>query len=391
MVYDSRAGLVLVLLIGLATLSGLCAAQSDESLTPQKVQTQLDALNQEIESYKVLLEKTRSEHTQIESELQKNEEEMGTLIQKIRQIEEQLAEGQDKVTRLESDRDELQGRKREQQDQIKAQIRAAYSIGNQQQLKVLLNQEDPAEISRMLTYLDYFNKARATYVNRYNDILESLKRVESNIVRQSAQLTSDRDELEKQHRQLSITREKREIALAFVKQTMQNKGDQLKKLIVDREGLESILEKIKEELRDLPAIQDLTPFSDQQGKMLYPVAGRIINKFGSSRNDGKLRWQGVFISATEGEPIHAIHHGRVVFSDWLRGFGLLLIINHGDGYMSLYGHNQSLYRQTGDWVATNEIISTAGVSGGQEKAGLYFEIRKSGKPKNPTSWCTARA
>jgi septal ring factor EnvC (AmiA/AmiB activator) len=190
---------------------------------------------------------------------------------------------------------------------------------------------------------------------------------------------------------LSITREKREIALAFVKQTMQSKEDELKKLVADRAGLESILEKIKEELRDLPSLQDAAPFGKQQGKMLFPVAGKIINMYGSSRNKGKLRWQGVFISAAEGEPIHAIHHGRVVFSDWLRGFGLLLIINHGDGYMSLYGHNQSLYRQAGDWVATNEIISTAGVSGGQEQAGLYFEIRKSGKPTNPTSWCTARA
>lgn len=391
MVNQTKAGFLLALMLCLGSCPGLALAQSDEGLNPEKVQTQLDALNQEIENYKTLLEKTRSEHTKIESELQKNEEEMGTLIQKIRQIEGQLKEGKEKISQLESDRNELQGHKKEQQEYIKSQIRAAYAIGNQQQLKVLLNQEDPAEISRMLTYLDYFNRARATYVSRYNDILESLERVEANIVQQSAKLSSDRDELEKQHQQISITREKREISLAFLKQTMLSKADELNKLVADREGLESILEKIKKELRDLPPIQDLTPFANQQGKMLFPVAGQIVNRFGSSRNDGKLRWQGVFISAAEGQPIHAVHHGRVVFSDWLRGFGLLLIINHGDGYMSLYGHNQSLYRQTGDWVATNEVIATAGVSGGQERAGLYFEIRKSGKPKNPTSWCTARA
>jgi len=365
-------------------------AEDTEVIDPQQVQSQLDALNAEIENYRILLEKTRTQRSQIESELQKNEEAMGTLIQKIRQIEVELREGKDKVTSLEEDRVELQNLKTVQQKHIKTQIKAAHAIGNQQHLKILLNQEDPAEINRMLTYLDYFNRARAEYVDRYTEILASLRRVEANIVKQTRQLSDSRDELSQQHQQMTMAREKREISLAFLKQTMRSKGDELNKLINDRKGLESILVRINKELNELPAIKDLTPFAEQRGKLPLPVVGKITNRFGSSRNNGKLRWQGVFISASEGQPIHAVHHGRVVFSDWLRGFGLLLIINHGDGYMSLYGHNQSLYRQTGDWVAANEVISTAGTSGGQEKSGLYFEIRKKGKPKNPTSWCTAR-
>jgi septal ring factor EnvC (AmiA/AmiB activator) len=366
-------------------------AENTEFIDPQKVQSQLDALNAEIENYRILLEKTRSQRSEIESELQKNEEAMGALIQKIRQIESELKEGKEKITSLEADREELQFLKTAQQKHIKKQIRAAHAIGNQQHIKILLNQEDPAEINRMLTYLDYFNRARAEYVDRYTEILASLRRVEANIVKQTKQLSASRDELSRQHQQMTMAREKREISLAFLKQTMRSKGDELNKLINDRKGLESVLARINKELNELPAIKDLTPFAEQRGKLPLPVVGRITNRFGSSRNKGKLRWQGIFISADEGQPIHAVHHGRVVFSDWLRGFGLLLIINHGDGYMSLYGHNQSLYRQTGDWVAANEVISTAGTSGGQEKPGLYFEIRQKGEPKNPSTWCTARA
>ena len=123
---------------------------------------------------------------------------------------------------------------------------------------------------------------------------------------------------------------------------------------------------------------------------MLPVSGQIKASFGETRNVGKLKWSGMLIEADSGEPVYAIHHGQVVFSDWLRGFGLLLIINHGNGYMSLYGHNQTLYLNTGDSVTGGDLISTVGDSGGQTQSGLYFEIRINGKPTNPMHWCTAR-
>lgn len=121
-----------------------------------------------------------------------------------------------------------------------------------------------------------------------------------------------------------------------------------------------------------------------------PIAGRVTNRFGSARSSGKLRWNGVFIEAEPGTPVTAVHYGRVVFSDWLRGFGLLLIVDHGDGYMSLYGHNEVLYRETGDWVTAGETIATVGDTGGQNRSGLYFEIRHAGKPTDPQHWCRVR-
>jgi septal ring factor EnvC (AmiA/AmiB activator) len=258
-------------------------------------------------------------------------------------------------------------------------------------LKVLLNQEDPAEISRMLAYYDSLNRARADQVARYRDLLRSLARIEANIVKQTDLLANTRSKLGQQHDQLSLSKEKRQLALAMLKVALQDREARLAKMVADRKGLESLLKRLVRSIDPFPAIDELGSFADQKGKIFLPVGGEITNRFGSSRNAGKLRWQGVFITTEEGQPIRAIHHGRVVFSDWLRGFGMLLIINHGDGYMSLYGHNQTLYRQTGDWVAANEIIALSGNSGGLDKSGLYFEIRQSGKPRDPQTWCLARA
>jgi septal ring factor EnvC (AmiA/AmiB activator) len=150
------------------------------------------------------------------------------------------------------------------------------------------------------------------------------------------------------------------------------------------------VDRLQESLANLDAPRSAQPFAGMQGKLLLPVEGRISHRFGNQRNQGKLRWHGIFIDAAEGESVYAVHYGRVVFSDWLRGFGLLMIVSHGEGYMSLYGHNQALFRETGDWVSAGEVIAAVGDSGGQDKTGLYFEIRIDGKPNNPQNWCVTR-
>lgn len=128
------------------------------------------------------------------------------------------------------------------------------------------------------------------------------------------------------------------------------------------------------------------PFKELKGKLPWPTQGKIIKQFGSARATNKVRWQGLMIASDEGAPVHAVHHGRVVFADYLRGHGLLLIIDHGDSFLSLYAHNQMLYKEIGDWVSAGEEIATVGQSGGQDQAGLYFELRHQGKPTNPNSW-----
>jgi septal ring factor EnvC (AmiA/AmiB activator) len=155
----------------------------------------------------------------------------------------------------------------------------------------------------------------------------------------------------------------------------------------DRTQLESLLEEIDRALAQLMPQESVEPFSAARGSMPWPVDGRITTRFGASRNLGKMRWQGVRMAAEPGSTVTAIHHGRVVYADWLRGSGLLLVIDHGDGYMSLYAHNESLLRDVGDWVTAGAPVSTVGDSGGQSEPGLYFEIRRNGKPTDPQQWC----
>jgi septal ring factor EnvC (AmiA/AmiB activator) len=143
-------------------------------------------------------------------------------------------------------------------------------------------------------------------------------------------------------------------------------------------------------LVDIPAEADgQQPFHSRKGKLRWPARGRLAQRFGAPRSGG-LRWRGVMIEAQEGGEVRAVSQGRIAFSDWMRGFGLLLIIDHGDGYMSLYGHNQTLYKEVGEWVDTGEVVALLGASGGRTESGLYFEMRHKGRPINPVHWCAGK-
>lgn len=169
---------------------------------------------------------------------------------------------------------------------------------------------------------------------------------------------------------------------------MQDSKKQLRRWETDEKALVKLLIQLQQTLENMPMGEGTRKnFAQQKGKLPWPTKGKLVIRYGSSRQVGNLKWQGIMIRASQGQNIKAVSHGRVAFADWLRGFGLLIILDHGDGFMSLYGHNQSLLKETGDWVDPGEPISTAGDSGGQSKTGLYFEIRKNGKPVNPMRWC----
>jgi septal ring factor EnvC (AmiA/AmiB activator) len=366
-----------------------CSWAADES--PQEIEAKLQALESEISKYKEALDKTRGEHTNLEDTLQRNEKGISDLIKEIDDIETELDTGKNKVSQLNLEQKELQQAKSEQQYYIERQIRAAYEIGNQEYLKVLLNQDDPDEMARMLTYYDYFNRARAEQIESYNTTLLRLDEVALELTNENRKLTQNHESLVTQKTALTMAQVQKRLALAALTRQIAETGSEITKLSADRERLEALMERIQaSRLANIATPGSAQPFSGMQGKLLLPVTGKISHRFGHQRNEGKLKWHGVFIDAPEGDPVHAVHYGRVVFSDWLRGFGLLLIISHGDGYMSLYGHNQVLYQETGDWVTAGDIIATVGDSGGQNKTGLYFEIRIAGKPSDPQLWCAAR-
>jgi septal ring factor EnvC (AmiA/AmiB activator) len=373
------------------SITATVSLSAEQTTDPAELERKLQALESEINKFKAMLDRTRGEKSTIEGNLETNEKNINDLLKKIQTIETDLAKGENKISRLTDEQKELHVAKSEQQEHIGQQIRAAYQIGNQEYLKVLLNQEDPNKISRMLTYYDYFNRARARQIESYNETIVQLRNITRLIETENLILEDNRKSLQVEQKEvIRVQIEKRKI-LVTLNREISTTGKALDKKIGDRDQLEQLIERIQAGIVNLPGPKDLLPFGTLKGQLLLPVAGRISHRYGNNRFAGKLKWSGVMIEAPEGEPVHAVHYGRVVFSDWLRGFGLLLIINHGEGYMSLYGHNQVLYRETGEWVTAGETIATVGDTGGQKRSGLYFEIRVEGKTADPQLWCRARS
>ncbi len=378
------------LIILFLALLPVISAQAEQSVSQVEIEARLKALEKEISNYKETLDSTQGQKSEIEATLERNEQGINKLINEIDTIEKELDTSNDKVSSLTEKQKELLTVKSEQQYYIEQQVRAAYEIGSQEYLKVLLNQEDPNEIARMLTYYDYFNQARSRQIESYNLTLLDLDRVTRELAEETVVLESQRRALGAQQKSLANVQKEKQMTLKALINQISSTGSALSKLEQDRGRLEQLLDKLQESLANLDAPRSAQPFAGMQGKLLLPVEGRISHRFGNQRNQGKLRWHGIFIDAAEGESVYAVHYGRVVFSDWLRGFGLLMIISHGEGYMSMYGHNQALFRETGDWVSAGEVIAAVGDSGGQDKTGLYFEIRIDGKPNNPQNWCVTR-
>ena len=378
------------LIILFLALLPVISAQAEQSVSQVEIEARLKALEKEISNYKETLDSTQGQKSEIEATLERNEQGINKLINEINTIEKELDTTNDKVSSLTEKQKELLTVKSEQQYYIEQQVRAAYEIGSQEYLKVLLNQEDPNEIARMLAYYDYFNQARSRQIESYNLTLLDLDRVTQELAEETVVLESQRRALGAQQKSLANVQKEKQMTLKALINQISTTGSALLKLEQDRGRLEQLLDKLEESLANLDAPRSAQPFAGMQGKLLLPVEGRISHRFGNQRNQGKLRWHGIFINAAEGESVYAVHYGRVVFSDWLRGFGLLMIISHGEGYMSLYGHNQALFRETGDWVSAGEVIAAVGDSGGQDKTGLYFEIRIDGKPNNPQNWCVTR-
>ena len=299
-----------------------------------------------------------------------------------------MAASRRELTTLEQQRAGQEKARNQQQARIAMELKAAWQMGQQGQVKVLFNQESPHTVARTMGYYRSFFAARNELLAQYRETLKQLQALQQRIADTLAQLDTQQQTLEQQQNSLVKAQSNRALAVANLSSSISSKGEQLKQKEQDRKELEDLLQAIEVAVVNLQVPDNYQAFTGARGKMPWPVKGQPSNSFGRWRTEGKMRWQGNTIPAREGTTVKAIHHGRVVYSDWLRGSGLLLIIDHGDGYMSLYAHNQSLLRDVGEWVTAGTPISTVGSSGGQDRAGLYFEIRHQGKPTNPAKWCT---
>ena len=261
-------------------------------------------------------------------------------------------------------------------------------IGQQEYLKLLLNQENPAAIGRTLTYYDYFHKARSHHIDEAVVTIKKLNDLTKLVKIKTNELKSSRKQQRVEKQKLEDDFIDRSKIIAAMEKDIAAQGNRLKKLAADEKSLQQLLKDIHKIMPSmLTEIDKRETFSKKRGRLQWPVKGKVKRLFGKSRQAANIKWNGVLIPSAEGKEVKAISHGRVAYANWLRGYGMLVIIDHGDGYMTLYGYNQALYKETGDWVEEGEVIATVGRSGGQLKSGLYFEVRVKGQPSNPTKWC----
>ena len=366
--------------------AGLLASASlaeDEAATRQ----QLKDLSQQLHSLKKQLGSTQKERSRAARELREVEVEIGKIAAKLHSTRAERDRRQSKLTALQGEQQTLRQRQSQQKALIAEQIRNAYTLGQERQIKMLLNQEDPQSLSRLITYYDYFNAARSQQLDSYRETLTALNALIPEISAQTEALSATERQLAQQRQQLEVQQQRRQRSVAKLDQELKQQQSSIGSLDKQRKSLESILSAIEREITDIAIPSSYRPFKQMRGAMPWPVAGKRLNRYGAPRQGSAVRWQGVQIAGEEGSPVRTIHNGRVVYADWLRGAGLLIIVDHGNDYMSLYAHNQSLLRQEGDWVRGGEAIATLGNSGGQRRSGLYFEIRHKGRPTDPARWC----
>ncbi|WP_160152113.1 murein hydrolase activator EnvC [Microbulbifer sp. ALW1] len=359
-----------------------CFAQAAD----EEQQARLAEIKQRIESLQQELNQVKGERDQLLKDLESNEKDISELIQRIDKIKADMQSRGEKLQELKREEKQLEESRRSMQRRVEQEVAAAYRLGRQEQIKLLLNQQDPQHIARQLRYHDYFLQQRSRVIDDYVSTLDQLSTVSSGIQREQDTLASERDQLEQKRRALTSAQQNRQRTLDRLAKQLASKSGELDQLHSDRSRLQRLVDEVGRAIATLINPSDQTPFAKQRGRMQWPAQGRRANAFGQRRANG-ITWTGVTIRANEGQPVEAIHRGRVVFADYLRGQGMLIILEHGDGYMSLYGHNQSLTRAIGEWVERGDTIAKVGNTGGLSQSGLYFEIRRNGKPQDPTAWC----
>ena len=369
---------------GLLTL-GCLPALAQDSMTQAEAEIRLKQLAVEIADLKTELANTRKTFGKEQKLLRSADIEIQANALERRKLESTRTEHEQALANLQAERQDYLHSLDERRVNLVNNIMAAYRLGRESRLKLLLNQDSPAMLSRTLAYYDYFSRSQAVQIGELRNVLQTLDQMQSTINRELSALDEVQKRLQTVLDQLKNQRGERQLIVDDLSKLIGSGETRLAELQQDRKNLQTLLEKLSSVLADIPT--DLgahTSPGKMKGNLPVPVKGRVKHAFGQSRSAG-LSWQGWMIGAETGSEVRAIAYGRVAFSDWLRGYGLLMIIDHGDGFMSLYGNNESLLHEVGDWVEPGAAISTVGTSP-VSGTGLYFEIRKNSKALDPAVW-----
>lgn len=348
------------------------------------------------------LRELRSEIERIRGQVAADATERDRLTRELRSAEESSSSARASLQRLRGERETRERRRAElaaQQRQrtlelarerkaLAAQLRAAYLIGREEPLRLLLDQEDPQRGARLFNYHGYLGRARAQLLTNIETNVRQLAALEQALGVEQLRLETLEREQTGELERLDQARSERSEVLARLQQESRARAASLQRLQREQAALEKLLRELRRTTQRFP--QDNTsPFAQLRGKLAWPAAGRVVARFGQPRA-GSVKWDGVMIAAERGTPVRVVHRGRVVFADWLAGLGLLMIVDHGGGFLSLYGHNEQLFRAVGDSVNAGDTIGAVGDSGGRTRTELYFEIRQGARPIDPQPWFATR-
>jgi len=370
--------LLAVLLLGLLSFEP-AGAQSAEEL-----QSQLQQVKKNIEQLSSEQKETLEQRDSILSELALTDQQIGELSLSVRTTDQQLKKQTDTIQQLDQRESELSQKLGKQRQALEQQIRSAYAMGRQQHLKLWFNQDDASKLGRSLAYYRYLNSARIQAMQQFHAQLTELEQVNLKITAEKQQLTQTKQTLSTQQAKLQQLSSRQNSLIKSLNQRAGKQQNELTQLNREQADVQSLIRKLGDIFADIP--KELSSnINKMKGQLNWPVRGSFKIRPGIKKSGG-MDIQGALISTEPSAPVLAISHGRIAYADWLRGFGLLIIIDHGDGYMSLYGFNEALLKEVGDWVDRDELIAYTGTSGAQSESSLYFELRHDGQPIRLRGW-----
>lgn len=381
--------LTLALLLACAIALPLRAQEADamqRKAQETEAAKKLDAVRAQIKTISEQQRAASGEHDSATRALRTQELAIAAIAREVRALDGQLAAQQARLDELGKERARLEERLSARKDELARLLRSAYALGNHEELKLLLQQDDVAAVARVLAYHRYFQRAQVAQIDALKLDMQRLVALEDAIRAQAAQFESTRQARTAEGGKLEAERAQREKLIVELDAQLKAQGQQLASLGRDEDALGELLERLRDVFADIPQqVRQAQPFAAQRGRLHWPLAGRVVMAFGATGEGGRAS-SGVLLAAKVGTAVQAVARGRVAFADWLRGYGLVIVVDHGDGYLSLYGCNETLLKEVGDWVDAGDTIATSGESGGQKAAGLYFELRANGQPLNPRGW-----
>ncbi|HEX9208652.1 MAG TPA: peptidoglycan DD-metalloendopeptidase family protein [Steroidobacteraceae bacterium] len=389
---------VVAVVAGLAFGDPAAAAKQQ---TPAQKEAELRKLNERIEKVRQSVNADVAKRDKLSVQLREAELGVASARKDLDDIRAQRLATEAQLRSLEQEQARRERDLDGERAALAGELRAAYVNGREEQLKLLLNQEDPASFGRMLAYYGYFGRARADRIRGIQDQLEHLALVREKIAAEQARLESLEQQRQQKVALLQDSQAQRARAVSAIDQQIKTRAGEIKRLQSQAQSLEKLIAELRRAIERAAAAAAAkgssggaarqAPFEPLKGKLPWPVQdGKVIARFGDPRAGGAMRWQGMLIGTDRGARVRAPFGGRVVYADWLPGMGLMLVIDHGSSYMSLYGHNEELFRKVGDTVAAGDVIGSVGDSGGHSQPALYFEVRRGRTPVDPQLWLTRK-